>query len=95
MVMYSWKRFFYTAWLFMSIFLLPWWVVGIFALLGVFLFRRYYEIIVVGLVMDILFGFPDNRWYVTGIHTLIFCGMIAISRMGEKIFTRPNVMNKL
>lgn len=95
MVMYSWKRFFYTAWLFMSIFLLPWWVVGIFALIGIFLFHRYYEVVVIGLLMDVVFGFPDNHWYITGIHTLFSLAVLGIGLISEKIFTRPNLVNRL
>jgi hypothetical protein len=85
---YSWKRFFYSMWLFATVFLFPWWVVGIFAMIGSILFNRYVEIIIVGLVTDILFGFSGNRWYITGLHTIMFAVIIILGIVGEKIFNK-------
>lgn len=92
---YSVKRFIYTLWLFATIFLFPWWVVGIFACIGVILFDRFFEIIAVGILLDVLFGFPGNRWYVTGLHTALFSGLVILGIIINKMFTRPKSFNKL
>ncbi len=78
---YSWKRFVYSAWLCMTPFLFPWWGVGIFVVVGILLFPRFFEIIAVGIIMDGAFGFSGDHWYTHILHTMIMillygCGFV-------------------
>lgn len=50
------KRIFSTLLLLGAIFYAPWWVVAIVAFVGAFLFPSYYEIVLAGVLFDILYG---------------------------------------
>lgn len=50
------KRIFFTLLLLGAIFYTPWWVVAIVAFVGAFLFPFYYEIILAGILFDVLYG---------------------------------------
>jgi hypothetical protein len=43
-----------------AIIIAPWWVFAIMALVSVFLFKKYYEIIVLGFIFDLIYGLPIN-----------------------------------
>lgn len=51
-----------------AIFYMPWWVVAPLAFIGVFLWPMYYEIILFGLLADILYG----------AHSSFFGGIVGI-----------------
>lgn len=53
-------------------FLLPWWMVFILALLGLFYFENLYEVILVGLILDSLYKLPFTLWGFEFIFTLFF-----------------------
>ncbi len=50
------KRVLYGAFLIISAFILPWWIPVIFSLIGIFYFDNLYEVIFVGLIIDVLYG---------------------------------------
>lgn len=54
--------------LLISLFYIPWWGIGIIAFAGAFTYPYYYEIIVAGVILDILYGaqlFPLGGIYNT------------------------------
>jgi hypothetical protein len=50
------KRIIWGVILFAAIFVLPWWIVFLFALASSFYFEKYYEIIFLALIADVLYG---------------------------------------
>ncbi len=50
------QRILFSVALFISILFLPWWISLLLALLFLFMIERYYEIVVFGLAMDILYS---------------------------------------
>lgn len=62
------NRIIFNLVLLVAVFYSPWWLVAILGFIGVFLFAQYYEVIVVGLIMDLLYGAP----------TLPFEGMLGV-----------------
>ena len=63
--------------LFFSAFLLPWYFTVLLALIGLFLFEDFYEIIFVGLLFDSLYG---TSLYYTLIATVLFIISIFIRK---------------
>lgn len=61
----------------LSPFFLPWWVVLIAVLSALFLYDSYYEIIVIGLVCDILYHSKNTMFGLYGF-TLIACLLYVI-----------------
>lgn len=53
------KRIFFDLILFATIFYTPWWGVVVLACAGSFLFSYYYEVIVCGVIFDLLYGSPS------------------------------------
>lgn len=49
--------------MFVSVALLPWWAVAAVGVVLLFMIRSFYEIIVWGLVADLLYGIPVEAWY--------------------------------
>jgi len=52
------KRVFFDILLLLSVFLLPWWVTTVLVLAGVFIFREFYELLVVGVMMYSIYRIP-------------------------------------
>ena len=50
------KRIFFDLILLVAVFYTPWWVVAVLGLIGAFYCSQYYEVIVAGLLIDILYG---------------------------------------
>lgn len=50
------KRFFFDVVLLLSVLYAPWWLVAVLAFFGAFSYPFFYEVIVIGLLMDILYG---------------------------------------
>lgn len=46
--------------LFVAIFVAPWWGVFLFSIIGIFYFNSYYEALVLGALFDILYGVSGN-----------------------------------
>lgn len=53
------RRLFIDLVLLISVFVLPWWLTLLAAILSVFLFSHYIEAIVIALMIDLLYGFGD------------------------------------
>jgi hypothetical protein len=58
--------------LIISAFVLPWWVSFILSLIGLFSFRRLYEVVFVGIILDSLYPIPFSIWGFDFIFTLFF-----------------------
>ena len=50
------KRIFFNLLLLGAVFYTPWWAVAVIAFVGAFLFPSYYEIIMAGVFVDLLYG---------------------------------------
>jgi len=50
------KRIFFGIFLILSIFIFPWWVPFLISILGLFYFDNLYEVIIVGMGTDVLYG---------------------------------------
>ena len=63
------KRVIFDIVLFLLVFALPWWITAILGLAGLFLFKNFYEFIVVGAMIFAIFRVPSGRiiasplWY--------------------------------
>ncbi|HAE36686.1 TPA: hypothetical protein DCX66_00145 [Candidatus Nomurabacteria bacterium] len=68
------KRVFFDILLCLVIFLLPWWVTLFFAVLGLFLFRNYYEFLVFSVVIYLLSSPPPSSLF--GNSFLIYLSII-------------------
>ena len=53
------KRIIFDLVLLGSVFYTPWWIIGMLAFIGAFLFPLFYEIIILGILVDILYGGPS------------------------------------
>ena len=49
-------RIFFDVFLVVSILFFPWWTTSVFVLFGVFIFPNYVEIIIAGILVDVLYG---------------------------------------
>ncbi len=56
------KRVIFDAVMILAVFLLPWWIPVILALVGIFLFVQFYEFLGVGIVMYALYAIPSTRF---------------------------------
>ncbi|MEK7569004.1 MAG: hypothetical protein AAB497_02730 [Patescibacteria group bacterium] len=54
------KRIFFNLLLLGAIFYTPWWAVAVIAFVGAFLFPSYYEIIMAGVLVDLLYGIQGH-----------------------------------
>ena len=55
------RRVIFDVVLILSIFLLPWWISAVGAIVGIFVFRSFYEFIVTFLIIYALFAVPEGR----------------------------------
>ena len=65
--------------LFFAVFVAPWWVVGIIAVIGAIRFGSYYELVIAAFVMDVLYSkssglFWGTPFLFTVVGVLIFLG---------------------
>lgn len=67
-------RIFFDLILLVAVFYTPWWVVAVFGFIGAFYFPPYYEVIVTGLLIDILYG--ANSFPLGGVYGIL--GAVAI-----------------
>ncbi len=63
----------------LSVFFLPWWMVLSIVLSAMFYFDRYYEVIIIGLIADVLYGsfYAVNFPYPITLLSLIFLYIIS------------------
>lgn len=54
------KRVIFDIVLFLSVFILPWWITVPLSIFGIFLFRNFYEFLVVSAIMYALFAIPNR-----------------------------------
>lgn len=47
----------------LSILYLPWWFTAFLALLGIFLFKNFYEVVFAGFLLDLLYGTAVKEFY--------------------------------
>lgn len=68
------KRIIFDILLFLSIFILPWWITVILAFMGIFIFNNFYEFIVSFVIMYSLYVIPGVKitpfWFSLIISTL-------------------------
>jgi hypothetical protein len=81
------KRVIFGIFLIISAFVLPWWFTCLLALAGLFYFDNLYEVIAVGLIIDLLYG----PWFVFYGFDLFFTlgsafGFYFISYIKKQIF---------
>lgn len=55
------NRVIFDIFLFLSVFLLPWWVVLILSLVGIFIFDQYYESVVAMILLQVLYSGLGSR----------------------------------
>ncbi|MBI5005325.1 MAG: hypothetical protein HZC03_01845 [Candidatus Lloydbacteria bacterium] len=72
-------RIIFDSILFISLFIVPWWASFIFALAGVFFFADFYEIVLAGFIVDMLYdggnsAFFGTRFLSTLVGLLLFAG---------------------
>ncbi|HEY4490058.1 MAG TPA: hypothetical protein VJC12_02275 [Candidatus Paceibacterota bacterium] len=56
------KRIFIDILLFVSVFIAPWWFTVILGFILVFLFENFYEVLIIGLIIDSLYGAHSLTW---------------------------------
>lgn len=57
------KRILLNIALFISIVYLDWWITLIFAICGVFIFDNFYEAVMSGFLIDLLYGTPSDTFF--------------------------------
>jgi hypothetical protein len=73
-------RFLIDAGLIILFFITPWWIPFLIAVALVFYYPSYYEIIVLGFAIDILYGAPTENFYgFTFVATLVGLTILLIS----------------
>lgn len=88
-------RIFFDLFVFFSIFFFPWWFVSILAIVGLFLFDFYFEILLVGVLLDAIY-FPSGSDVHGGIlksaqYTLASVVFFTLTNWAkEKIIRRPD-----
>lgn len=69
------KRGFFDIGLFLALFILPWWVSAFLALIGVFVFKNFYEFIITGIIIYSIYLIPESS-FIT--HPFIFPLIVVI-----------------
>jgi hypothetical protein len=81
------KRVLFGILLILSSFSAYWWVAVLFSIFGLFYFENLYEVIIVGLVIDLLYG---SQFEILGFDLIFTIGMLVlfywISKFKTKIF---------
>lgn len=80
------KRVIFDIFLFLSVFILPWYVTLFLALIGIFIFNNFYEWLAVSIVMYALYATPNgdriinSKIYFPLIVSLTYIGVQALRR---------------
>lgn len=72
------KRVIFDVLMFLSVFILPWWITAILALVGIFLFKKFYEFLVVSAIVYALFAIPSTRFIASPFWYPLTIGIIYI-----------------
>ena len=78
-------RIIFDSILFISLFIAPWWASFMLAFAGIFFFTNFYEIILAGLIMDIVYGAGSS-----GVFDVPFISTLA----GVLLFTGGSFVKK-
>lgn len=71
--------------LFFSIFLLPWWFSLFLGFACVFLFKNFFEALLVGFVLDALYGIAGQTFFKTNmLFTFLSAAVLAFSYLARK-----------
>jgi hypothetical protein len=57
------KRILVDIFLFLAIFIFPWWLVVVFGVLALLAFSSFYEIVILGIVIDSLYNAAITRYH--------------------------------
>jgi len=63
-------RIIYDLVVLLAVFVLPWWLSSILVILGLFLFRSFYEIFIPALAMDSLYGNSGGSFVLSNIFSI-------------------------
>ena len=66
------KRVLYDIFLVLSVFLLPWWTTAVFAILGFFLFKDFYEFLFIFAFMYVVYGYKGSRVFTSPFYFSLF-----------------------
>ena len=64
--------------LFLCLFTMPWWLTGVLALIGIFVWKQFYEFIFVWVIMYSLFAVPDTRFISSPIWYSLIVGVVYV-----------------
>lgn len=81
------KRALFDITLFLTILFAPWWLALLIAIYGVFYFTFYYEVLVFGVLYDVLYGTMDSGIFGFGITGFLvsFVLFIFINRLKREL----------
>jgi len=68
------QRIIFDVLLFIFIFLLPWWVVLILSIIGLFLFKNYYEFLFFSIIIYVLYSIPEYTFLNNSVY--VYLGII-------------------
>jgi hypothetical protein len=85
------KRVIFDIILFLSLFILPWWVGVVFALVGIFVFKNYIEFIISGIIIYALYIIAGRGLINSPIY---FSASILIIYFGIQMFRRKIILYK-
>ena len=85
------KRLIVDILLFISIFILPWWVTAILGFFGLFLFKHFYEFLIISAMIYALFSIPGDKLIDSKIWFPVIIGIIYI---GSQILRRYIILYK-
>jgi hypothetical protein len=81
------RRALYGVALLISAFILPWWIVVLFSVLGILYFPQLYEVIVVGLILDTLYGANISLQGISIVCTIgLTCALYVVTNIKSRIF---------
>ncbi len=81
------KRALYGVALIISAFIMPWWIVILFSVLGILYFPQLYEVIAVGLILDMLYGSVLSIHGVSIVFTIgLTCALYILTNVKSRIF---------
>jgi len=85
------KRIIFDILLFLSIFILPWWVVVILAFIGIFIYTQFYEFLGVGIIIYALYAIEGSRVIASPVWFPIF---ISLTYIGIQFMRRYIILYK-
>jgi hypothetical protein len=77
--------------LFISLFIFPWWFVVVLAVIALFFFNSYYEVIFLGVIIDSLYNAPIARFH--GFEFVVTIAMVLLYILAEVLKRRLRFYN--